>query len=128
MRFKRSGSALGRFLSSYLLRPLSMSEILSESDTGSLLTFLENRKYYLVVYKSQVYPFYKGILSIPEIQGNEREAFPMITHIFLSDDTLKAKLKALDAKSLKFIQDKYGRAQYICDVSTVSVSKLTGSN
>lgn len=120
MRFKRSGSALGRFLSSYLLRPLSMSEVLAESDTGSLLTFLENRRFYLVVYKGKVYPFDKGFLSMPEIQGNERQAFPVITHIFLSDENLRSELKALDTQELKSIQDKHGRAQYICDVSTIS--------
>lgn len=124
MRFKRNGSALGRFLSSYLLRPLTQEEVLSEATTGSLLTFLENRKYYFIVFKKKVYPFSKEILSIPEVSGSERVAFPMLTSIFLEDD-LRSQVIPLEVGDLKFIQDKHGRIQYICDVSTVSKSKVT---
>ena len=122
MRFKRSGSALGRFLASYLLRPLTMDEVRLEAGPRALLTILENRKYYFVLYKGNVYPFDKGLLNLPQIAGSERKAFPLITEGFLTQE-FTSELKVIEPSVLRHIQNKYGRLQYVCDVTTVSHNK-----
>jgi hypothetical protein len=96
-----------------------MGEVLSEAGSSALLTILENRKYYFVLYKGNVYPFHKGLLNLPEIAGSERKAFPLMTEGFLTEE-FRSELKAIEPSVLLHIQNKHGRLQYVCDVSTVS--------